>query len=65
MDAKNHARDAALRYVTANFPKAFAQRPDQRHSDRPGILHVLDILADDPAILFIERFKPFPNWFSA
>src|SRR5262249_7251612 len=42
----------------------FSERPAERHSDRPGKLHVLDVFADDLSIRGIEAFQPFTNRFS-
>ena len=64
-DAKYDACDTALRYLASYFPKPATKRPDQRHPDRPGELHILDVLADDLAIGWVEAFEPLADRFSA
>src|SRR4051794_38780493 len=61
IDAKQHASDAALRQAAPDFPKARAQRPHQRHADRPGKLHVLDVLANDLSVGGIKAPDPFAD----
>jgi hypothetical protein len=64
-NAEQHARDAAIRYVAANLLQPPAEWSAQRHSDGPGELYILDVLADDLAIVIAERLEPFASWLSA
>src|SRR5439155_56137 len=61
MEAEQHAGDTALRHVAAYLPQPPAERPAQRHADRPGKFHVLDVFADDLPIGPIKALEPFPH----
>jgi hypothetical protein len=64
-DTEYDPRYAAARQIAANFPKAFAERTAQRHSDRPRKLNVLDILANNLAVFILQCLEPFPNRLAA
>src|SRR5258708_1094524 len=61
MDGEQHAADTALGKLTTHFPKSIAQRPAQRHADRPTELNVFYVLSDDLPILFALALEPFAN----
>src|SRR5437764_12475112 len=60
MNAEHHASDPTLLQTATHFPESFAKHPTQRHADRPRKFHVLDVFADNFAILAIKCFEPFP-----
>jgi hypothetical protein len=62
---EQHSRDASARVLTADFPQAVAERTAQWHPDRPGKLHVFDVLADDLPLGIIQRLQPIAHWLSA
>lgn len=53
-DTENHARDAAVADVAADFIQALAERTADRYSDRPAELGGGDILADRPTIGLVQ-----------
>jgi hypothetical protein len=50
MDAKQHSGNPLARDITADLVQAAAERPANRHTDRPAEFHCLDILANQAAI---------------
>src|SRR5947208_14688783 len=63
--AEQHPRDTALRERAAHFPQSPAQWPAQRHADRPSKLDVLNVLADDLAVVVRKAVEPFADGFAA
>jgi hypothetical protein len=61
VDREQHAGDATLRYIAANFPKPFAERAAQRHSDGPGELYIFDVFADDLPVLGSQGLEPLAD----
>jgi hypothetical protein len=51
MDAEQHATDATLCKLAAYFPKSSAERPAQRHADRPAEFHEFYVFTDDLPVL--------------
>ena len=47
--------------VAPDFPYVPPEKTHQRHPDRPRKLHILDILANHPAICRKQVFQPFPH----
>jgi len=62
LNAKNHAGDAAVRQAASDFPQLAAERAYQWHTNRPRKLDILNVFADDPSILCVQAFRPFPHW---
>jgi hypothetical protein len=56
-------RPSVMSLRTSHSPPA--EWSAQRHSDGPGELYILDVLADDLAIVIAERLEPFASWLSA
>ena len=65
MFAEQHASDSPLRQCAANFPQPPPQGPAKRHADRPCEFDILDVLADDLAIIGRQILQPFPNRLTA
>src|SRR5258708_5855866 len=61
LDTEDHACNAATCQPASYFPQFMAQRPDQRHPDRPGELNVFNILADGFSVLQIKALQPFAH----
>jgi hypothetical protein len=51
--------------AASNFPYIPAKGTDERHSDRPCELDILDVLSNDPPISWIQTLQPFPHRFTA
>jgi hypothetical protein len=63
--AENDPRDAMAGQARANFSQTLAERPRERHSNRPAMLHALKITTDRPPVLDRELFEPLPYRFVA
>lgn len=51
VDIKKHPRDSVLAQFGSHLVDAIAQRPANRHTDRPAKLHRFYVLADPLSIL--------------
>jgi hypothetical protein len=58
VNTEDEASDATSSKITAHFPKTFAKWPAERHADWPGELDVLDVFADELAILRTKPLEP-------
>jgi hypothetical protein len=65
MFTEQHASDTSLRQCAANLPQSPSQGPAQRHADWPCELDILDVLADDLAIVRRQAPEPFANRLTA
>jgi hypothetical protein len=66
IDVKQNPRDTILRQSRPYFMYPIAQRPADRHADRPPKLHRFDILTDPLPVTGREHFfQPVANWFTS
>src|SRR5580658_3218831 len=61
LDTEDHADNAAPCQPASYFPQFVAQRPDQRHPDRPRKLSIFNVLADGFPVLQIEALQLFAH----
>ena len=61
VEPEQHPGNATIRQGRTRLPQTIAQRPADRHADRPAKLYFRQIAAED-ALIFSRQFgQPFPN----
>jgi len=65
LNTENNPRNPAARQAAPYFPQFMSKRSNERHSDRPRKLNVLDILAAHFPVLHIETLLPPAHRFPA
>ena len=61
-NAEQYPRDPVAWKAAADLPQSAAHRTTERQAHGPGVLHVGDVLADDPTFLPGQGPQPFPHW---
>lgn len=64
-DTEDHARDAMVADVTADFVQPLAERAADRHSDGPAEFGGGDVLTDRTTAVLVQALQPFPHWLAA